>query len=242
MSEPRPADDLAALCAAAAAGGEGSVAATERLLWLHHARLMGLANRKIGWFFGWVTFCYLFTGLLAIDSAMSSTCLMPLFNMAPNEGTARTITAVVMVIQAMLAIASTRIMAVVNSAAVGIELTISDTGPGLKVSELERIFEPFHTSKAAGLGMGLAISRSIIDAHGGRIWVTCNPDRGITAHVELPSEPGLRRNCEPVDLEGSSGTTTCCARLAVDQQTDAKTKRNPAPDRRTIRGTLAEFA
>jgi C4-dicarboxylate-specific signal transduction histidine kinase len=75
---------------------------------------------------------------------------------------------------------------------VGIELTISDTGPGLKESELERIFEPFVTTKTAGLGMGLAISRSIINAHGGRIWVTCNLDRGLTAHVELPSEPGPR--------------------------------------------------
>jgi amino acid transporter len=83
-----------------------------------------LANPKIGWFFGWVTFCYLFTGLMAIDSAMSSTCLMPLFNMPPDEGTARTITVVVMVIQAGLAIASTRIMALVNSAAVAIELSI----------------------------------------------------------------------------------------------------------------------
>ena len=83
-----------------------------------------LANPKIGWFFGWVTFCYLFTGLMAIDTAMSSTCLMPLFNMAPNEGTARTITAVVMVIQAVVAIASTRLMGLVNSTAVAIELTI----------------------------------------------------------------------------------------------------------------------
>ena len=83
-----------------------------------------LANPKIGWFFGWVTFCYLFTGLMAIDSAMSSTCLVPLFNIAPNEVTARTITMVVMVIQAVLAIASTRLMALVNSTAVAIELTI----------------------------------------------------------------------------------------------------------------------
>ncbi|SPM31466.1 APC family permease [Mycobacterium terramassiliense] len=83
-----------------------------------------LANPKIGWFFGWITFCYLITGLMAIDSAMSSTCLMPLFNMAPDEGTARIITAVVMVIQAVLAIASTRIVALVNSTAVAIELTI----------------------------------------------------------------------------------------------------------------------
>jgi len=83
-----------------------------------------LANPKVGWFFGWVTFCYLFTGLMAIDSAMSSTCLVPLFNMAPNEVTARTITAVVMVIQAVVAIASTRLMGLVNSTAVAIELTI----------------------------------------------------------------------------------------------------------------------
>ncbi|OBJ90242.1 amino acid permease [Mycobacterium paragordonae] len=83
-----------------------------------------LANPKIGWFFGWLTFCYLITGLMAIDSAMSSTCLMPLFNMAPDEGTARLITVAVMVIQAVLAIASTRIVALINSAAVAIELSI----------------------------------------------------------------------------------------------------------------------
>ena len=69
----------------------------------------------------------------------------------------------------------------------GIELTVEDSGPGLKEPERERIFEPFVTTKPAGLGMGLSISRSIIHAHGGRIWVACNPDRGITAHVELPA-------------------------------------------------------
>ncbi len=83
------------------------------------------------------------------------------------------------------------IVATRERAGVGIELTISDSGPGVKESELERIFEPFVTTKTAGLGMGLSISRSIMDAHGGRIWVTRNPDRGITVHVELPSEPGL---------------------------------------------------
>lgn len=83
-----------------------------------------LANPKIGWFFGWLTFCYLITGLMAIDSAMSSTCLMPLFNMAPDEHTARLIAAVVMVIQAVLAIVSTKIVALINSAAVAVELTI----------------------------------------------------------------------------------------------------------------------
>jgi C4-dicarboxylate-specific signal transduction histidine kinase len=73
----------------------------------------------------------------------------------------------------------------------GIHLTIGDTGPGVKESELERMFAPFVTTKIAGLGMGLSISRSIINAHGGRIWAACNPDRGITIHVDLPSEPRL---------------------------------------------------
>ena len=54
---------------------------------------------------------------------------------------------------------------------------------------LERIFEHFVTSKPDGLGMGLAISRSIIQAHGGRIWATVNQDRGLTLHVDLPGEP-----------------------------------------------------
>ncbi|GAB7067920.1 amino acid permease [Mycobacterium hodleri] len=83
-----------------------------------------LANPKIGWFFGWLTFCYLITGLMAINSAMASQCLMPLFDMAPDETTARVITVVLMVIQAVLAIASTKIVALLNSVAVGVELTI----------------------------------------------------------------------------------------------------------------------
>ena len=70
-----------------------------------------LANPKIGWFFGWLTFCYLITGFMAINNAMASQCLMPLFNMAPSETTARIITVVIMVIEAVLAIASTRIVA-----------------------------------------------------------------------------------------------------------------------------------
>jgi amino acid transporter len=83
-----------------------------------------LANPKIGWFFGWLTFCYLITGFVAINSAMASQCLMPLFNIAPSEDTARIITVAMMVIEAVLAIASTRIVAMVNSAAVAIEVSI----------------------------------------------------------------------------------------------------------------------
>ena len=83
-----------------------------------------LANPKVGWFLGWLTFCYLITGFMAINSAMASQCLMPLFNMQPNETTARIITVVLMVIEAVLAIASTRIVAMINSVAVAIEVSI----------------------------------------------------------------------------------------------------------------------
>jgi signal transduction histidine kinase/ABC-type uncharacterized transport system substrate-binding protein len=66
-----------------------------------------------------------------------------------------------------------------------IAIAIRDSGVGVKESELERIFEHFVSSKPQGLGMGLAISRSIIEAHGGRIWATCNDDRGLTLNVEF---------------------------------------------------------
>jgi two-component system sensor kinase FixL len=65
-------------------------------------------------------------------------------------------------------------------------IAVRDSGIGVKESELERIFEHFVSTKPQGLGMGLAISRSIVAAHGGRIWATANTDVGLTVHVELP--------------------------------------------------------
>jgi signal transduction histidine kinase len=70
----------------------------------------------------------------------------------------------------------------------GVAVAIRDTGIGASEAELERMFEHFVTTKPDGLGMGLAISRSIIQAHGGRIWAAINPDRGLSLHVELPGE------------------------------------------------------
>jgi two-component system sensor kinase FixL len=67
-------------------------------------------------------------------------------------------------------------------------LSVRDSGIGVKEpAELERIFEDFVSSKPDGLGMGLTISRSIVEAHGGRIWAAGNADRGLTLYVELPT-------------------------------------------------------
>jgi PAS domain S-box-containing protein len=84
----------------------------------------------------------------------------------------------------------------VSSRAVGGEVlvAIADSGPGFSPDRLERLAEPFFTTKLGGMGMGLAICRSILEAHGGRLWATNNPDRGATIHFAIPasaeSSPG----------------------------------------------------
>ena len=70
-----------------------------------------------------------------------------------------------------------------------VTIDVRDTGTGVKEADLSHIFDRFVTTKPNGLGMGLSISRSIIDAHGGRIWATRNDDRGLTIHCELPCLP-----------------------------------------------------
>jgi signal transduction histidine kinase len=67
-------------------------------------------------------------------------------------------------------------------------IAVSDTGPGLPPASLARIFDAFYTTKASGLGMGLSICRSIVEAHGGRLWATPNKPRGAVFCVMLPLE------------------------------------------------------
>jgi signal transduction histidine kinase len=69
----------------------------------------------------------------------------------------------------------------------GITVAVQDSGPSIDETSLARLFHPFFTTKAGGMGLGLALSRSIIAAHGGWIWATGNPERGLTVSFTLPA-------------------------------------------------------
>jgi len=71
-----------------------------------------------------------------------------------------------------------------------IRVSVRDSGPGIQVQPISRLFEPFFTTKASGMGMGLAISQSILEAHGGGLKAVNNPDRGATFHLTLPIHHG----------------------------------------------------
>ena len=66
---------------------------------------------------------------------------------------------------------------------------VQDTGPGLNPETLSRLFEPFYTTKPRGMGMGLAICRSIVEAHGGRVWVTACEPHGALFQFTIPARP-----------------------------------------------------
>jgi C4-dicarboxylate-specific signal transduction histidine kinase len=68
----------------------------------------------------------------------------------------------------------------------GVHVAVKDSGPGLASALLKRVFDPFYTTKPSGLGMGLSICRSIIEARGGRLWVTANRPRGAIFHFTVP--------------------------------------------------------
>jgi PAS domain S-box-containing protein len=76
-------------------------------------------------------------------------------------------------------------------------ISVSDTGEGLPTENADQIFNAFFTTKPEGSGMGLAISRSIIQSHGGRLWATSNDGAGATFHFTLPSAPEVTKAAAP---------------------------------------------
>ena len=71
-----------------------------------------------------------------------------------------------------------------------VEVAVSDSGHGISADNVKRLFEPFFTTKTSGIGMGLAISRTIIEVHGGRLWAENNPEGGATFRFTLPVAGG----------------------------------------------------
>ena len=69
----------------------------------------------------------------------------------------------------------------------GVLVAVRDSGPGIDPAYLERVFDAFYTTKSSGTGMGLSICRSIITAHGGRLWADANEPRGVVFQFILPN-------------------------------------------------------
>jgi signal transduction histidine kinase len=67
-----------------------------------------------------------------------------------------------------------------------VRFSVSDCGTGVDPEKLEQVFEPFFSTKAHGLGLGLSVCRTIISAHAGKLWAVNNPDRGATFGFTLP--------------------------------------------------------
>lgn len=70
-----------------------------------------------------------------------------------------------------------------------VQLDVSDTGVGISPEKMAQIFEPFFTTKSTGTGLGLSLSRTIIEEHGGRLWVSSGQDYGVTFHVQMKCRP-----------------------------------------------------
>jgi signal transduction histidine kinase len=71
-----------------------------------------------------------------------------------------------------------------------VQVTVQDSGTGLDPNKVNKIFEPFYTTKPTGMGMGLSICRSIVQNHGGRLWATANEGPGTSFHFTLPKYQG----------------------------------------------------
>ncbi|NKQ75579.1 sensor histidine kinase, partial [Rhizobium ruizarguesonis] len=87
----------------------------------------------------------------------------------------------------------------------GVVVGVRDSGPGLDPQAMDRLFEAFYTTKSSGMGMGLTICRSIIEAHGGRMWATANEPRGAVFLFTLPLELDETTGAEPAAQTATLG-------------------------------------
>jgi PAS domain S-box-containing protein len=110
-----------------------------------------------------------------------------------------------------------------------VELSVSDTGGGMLASELERIFAPFVSTKPQGLGLGLAIGRSIVSAHGGRMWATRNADQGLTVH----------RGSRPSDRVPIPRPTPCPGSARAGRRWDLVRTRTATRSHRRLSGSVS---
>jgi signal transduction histidine kinase len=78
----------------------------------------------------------------------------------------------------------------------GALVAVRDSGPGIDPQPLERVFDAFYTTKSSGLGMGLSICRSIINAHGGRLWAMANEPEGTIFQFTVPAEKELMNSSQ----------------------------------------------
>ena len=88
-----------------------------------------------------------------------------------------------------------------------VEVTVSDNGPGVNPEMIDYIFHPFHTNKATGMGIGLTLSRTIIETHGGKLWIDKDHQNGALFGFELPSVNECRKmhqNCASHECAGES--------------------------------------
>ena len=91
-------------------------------------------------------------------------------------------------------------------------VSVQDSGPGLDVEDLDRLFEAFYTTKPGGMGMGLSISRSVIEAHGGRIWASRNVGPGATFQFTVPVASTPEADAWPSQSESNVGPVAAAER------------------------------
>jgi PAS domain S-box-containing protein len=87
-----------------------------------------------------------------------------------------------------------------KDASSGVVVAVQDSGPGLNPESLDRLFDPFYTTKPGGMGMGLSICRSIVEAHGGRIWASRAAGLGVTVQFTLPVGESAQHEATLVDV------------------------------------------